>query len=123
MKTTTSEKRSGRWGVLAEHLFSTLFPVCVDVYTIMHSAHCWSTVDRHLDVYTTAFRLAQERSSEKSPQRHPHGLMLFYVFWAAQRATLMHSMVLTVSLSGVGGVSLYVLDLLSLFVTLDTDPW
>ena len=31
--------------------------------------------------------------------------------------------VLTVSLSGVGGVSLYVLDSLSLFVTLDTDPW
>ena len=35
----------------------------------------------------------------------------------------MHSMVLTVSLSGVSGVSLYVLDSLSLFVTLDTYPW
>ena len=52
-KTNSFEKKHLWKKKLAEHLFSALFWVCVDVYTIMHSAHCLSTVDRHLDVYTT----------------------------------------------------------------------
>ena len=77
-----SEKRTGRGGgeALAEHLFSTLFSVCVDVYiSIMHSAQLM--IDSRL--HDTAFTAGSSVNRRKSSHRHPH-IMLSCVFWVAR---------------------------------------
>ena len=76
-----SEKRSGRGGVLAEHLFSALSSACVPATICFVSV----SIDKCcLMCASTAVWHTRRLKSEKSHQRHPHSLMLFYVFWAAR---------------------------------------
>ena len=51
--------------------------------------------------------MSYDLRGSRTEQRHPHSLMVVFCVPGCTRASLMHSMVLTVSLFGVGGVSLY----------------
>ena len=83
-----SEKRTGRGGLLAEDLFSTLFSVCVDVYiSIMHSAQLMIDSRSHGTSLYGWLKCQQEKEFPSSSASHAVLCLL-----GCMRATLMYSM-------------------------------
>ena len=75
-------------GVLAEHMFSTLFSACVSRYLFSFSAHCVIDSRAHYTAIVAGRAGSRDESTGESFRviRMFHVNMLFCVSWVAARA-------------------------------------